>query len=256
MNTKSFQQLISNHGISQEKLAEILDVSRPTVKKIIAGSREIRMSEARALAEALSVSVAEVFGEETSPEIVLEKKAAKEEKGAVRISVPAENVEKFKNALLYITQEIGALPNIGQTVIYKILYFCDFDYYEKFEEQLIGARYIKNHYGPTPREFAVIVREMVKDGQIEEIKTKYFNKDQTKYIPVTSPDLSVFNGQELNHIDEEIERFGNKTAKELSDYSHKDVPWIVTPEGKEIDYESVFYRTPETSVRTYENDTI
>lgn len=256
MNTKSFQQLISKHGISQEKLAEILGVSRPTVKKIIAGSREIRMSEARVLAETLSVSVAEVFGEETSPEIVLEKKAVKEEKGAIRISVPAENVEKFKNALLYITQEIGAQPNIGQTVIYKILYFCDFDYYEKFEEQLIGARYIKNHYGPTPREFAAIVQEMVKDGQIEEIKTKYFNKDQTKYIPVTSPDLSVFNGQELNHIDEEIERFGNKTAREMSDYSHKDVPWIVTPEGKEIDYESVFYRTPETSVRTYENDRI
>jgi hypothetical protein len=54
-----------------------------------------------------------------------------------RISVPAENVEKFKQALLYITQKIGALPNVGQTVLYKILYFCDFDYYEKFEEQLI-----------------------------------------------------------------------------------------------------------------------
>jgi len=31
------------------------------------------------------------------------------------------------------------------TVLYKILYFIDFDYYEKYEEQLMGALYIKNN---------------------------------------------------------------------------------------------------------------
>lgn len=252
---KNFQKLISGHGISQEKLADILGISRPTVAKIISGEREIQMSEAKALAKTLGVTVAEVFGEEISREVILEKKV-KKNKEEIRISVPAENVEKFKNALLYITQKIGALPNVGQTVLYKILYFCDFDYYEKFEEQLIGARYIKNHYGPTPIEFKVIVREMIKDGQIEEIETKYFDKDQKKYIPIISPDLSIFSGQELEHINEEIERLGNKTATELSNYSHKDVPWIVTPTGEEIDYENVFYRTSETSVRTYEDDTV
>ena len=34
------------------------------------------------------------------------------------------------------------------TVLYKLLYFIDFDYYEKFEEQLVGATYIKNHLDP------------------------------------------------------------------------------------------------------------
>jgi uncharacterized phage-associated protein len=166
--------------------------------------------------------------------------------------VPSENAEKLKNVLLYITQKIGALPNVGQTVLYKILYFCDFDYYEKFEQQLTGARYIRNHYGPTPIAFAKIVKEMVEDGEIEEVKTKYFNKEQTKYFPVLEPDLSVLSGQELNHIDETIERLGGMTATELSKLSHKDVPWIVTEEGKEIPYETAFYRTSETSVRDYD----
>lgn len=249
----SLQQLITTHKLSHEKLAEILDVSRPTAVKILTGEREIKISEVKALSQALSVGIAEILGDQTIPEILLEKKQHKSKEN-IRISVPAENVEKFKNALLYITQKIGALPNVGQTVLYKILYFCDFDYYEKYEEQLIGARYIRNHYGPTPIEFGTIVKEMIREGKIEEVKTKFFNKDQTKYIPVTSPDLSVFTGQELKHIDEEIERLGNKTAKELSDFSHKDVPWLATPEGQEIPYESVFYRTSETSVRIYEDD--
>lgn len=252
MNNR-LQHLFKTNALSQEELAKLWNISRPTVAKILAGKREIKMSEAKALAQMLGISIGEVFGDQPSPEIVLGK-SKKAHKADVRISVPAQNVEKFKNALLYITEKIGAFPNVGQTVLYKILYFCDFDYYEKFEEQLIGAKYIRNHYGPTPMAFKAIVKEMVRDGQIEEIKTKYFNKEQTKYIPVVRPDLAIFSGQELKHIDEEIARFGDKSAKELSVFSHKDVPWMVTAEGQEIPYETVFYRTPETSVRVYEDD--
>jgi DNA-binding XRE family transcriptional regulator/uncharacterized phage-associated protein len=253
--SNKFKDLINKHQISQSKLARILDLSRPTIIKILAGKRELRISEADKLAMNLGISTTEIFGETSGVEIILEKKSAKKNsKLKQRISVPARNVEKFKNALLYITQKIGALPNVGQTVLYKILYFCDFDYYEKYEEQLIGATYIKNHFGPTPREFSVIVKEMIQEEKIEEITTKFFDKDQKKYIPVISPDLSVFSGRELQHIDEEIARLGHKTAKELSDFSHKDVPWISTVIGKEIPYEAVFYRTKETSVRTYEKD--
>ena len=252
-NLIEFKNLIDRHQISQSELARIVGVSRPTAIKILAGKREIRVSEADKLAMNLGISVAEIFGETSAVEIVLKKKSTKEKsQEKERISVPSKNVEKFKNALLYITQKIGALPNVGQTVLYKILYFCDFDYYEKYEEQLIGATYVKNHFGPTPREFSAIIKQMAKDGQIEEIKTKFFNKDQTKYIPVKSPDLSVFNGRELQHIDEEIARLGHKTATELSDFSHQDVPWISTKIGENIPYEAVFYRTKETSVRIYD----
>ncbi len=249
------KNIISDHQISQSALARIIEVSRPTVIKILSGERELRMSEADKLAMNLGISVTEIFGEAAAIEIVLNKKSPKENKvEKERISVPAENVEKFKNALLYITQKIGALPNVGQTVLYKILYFCDFDYYEKYEEQLIGATYIKNHFGPTPREFSKIIKEMVKDGDIEEVVTKFFDKDQRKYLPVKNPDLSVFSGRELQHIDEEIARLGHKTAKELSDFSHQDIPWISTEIGQNIPYEAVFYRTKDTSVRTYEKD--
>lgn len=254
MNTK-FKNLIKKHQISQSKLAQIIGVSRPTLSKIFSGERELRMSEADKLAMNLGISTTEIFGETSEVEVILEKNHSKKNpKLKERISVPARNVEKFKNALLYITQKIGALPNVGQTVLYKFLYFCDFDYYEKYEEQLIGATYIKNHFGPTPREFSAIVKEMIQEGKIEEITTKFFDKDQKKYIPVISPDLSVFSGRELQHIDEEIARLGHKTAKELSDFSHQDVPWISTEIGKNISYEAVFYRTKETSVRTYEKN--
>lgn len=245
------KKLLVERDISQEKLADIFGISRPTAVKIINNKKEMTITEVRKLAEVLGISIGEILGEKRLREVILETRKSKPQEIIERDSVPAESIEKFKNVLLYITQKIGALPNVGQTVLYKVLYFCDFDYYEKFEQQLIGARYIRNHYGPTPVAFAKIVKEMIADGQIEEVKTKFFNNEQTKYIPVDEPDLTVLSGRELNHIDEEIERLGNMTATELTNFSHKDVPWIVTPEGEEIPYETTFYRTQETSVRGY-----
>ncbi|MBL6665106.1 MAG: helix-turn-helix transcriptional regulator, partial [Rickettsiales bacterium] len=120
----NFQNLISKHDLSKIELAKVLEVSRPTVDKILSGTRELRISEADKLAVSLGISVSEVLGNTAQTEIELEKSDKTDVKKPLRISVPAKNVEKFKNALLYSTQEIGALPNVGQTVLYKILYFC------------------------------------------------------------------------------------------------------------------------------------
>ncbi|MFZ2969889.1 MAG: Panacea domain-containing protein, partial [Minisyncoccia bacterium] len=178
----------------------------------------------------------------------------KKEKREMRISVPQENIEKFKEVLLYILEKVGARPNIGETAIYKLLYFIDFDYYEKFEEQLIGARYIKNHFGPTPIAFKKITEQMIEKGEIEKIKSKYFQHEQKKYLPRRTADLKILSAQEIQHIDEVLNRLAWKNAKELSEYSHSDTPWRIHKIGEEISYETVFYRDDDHSVRNYEDE--
>ena len=64
----------------------------------------------------------------------------------MEIRVQEKNIKKFKEVLLYILEKVGAKPNVGESVINKLLYFIDFDYYERFEENLTGATYIKNHF--------------------------------------------------------------------------------------------------------------
>ena len=78
----------------------------------------------------------------------------------MRVSVPIKNIPKFKEVFLYILNEIGAKPNVGKMVLFKLLYFIDFDYYELYEEQLMGLQYIKNKYGPTPVEFEELCQQM------------------------------------------------------------------------------------------------
>src|SRR3989338_7039993 len=96
----------------------------------------------------------------------------------------------------------------------------------------------------------VEVKKSVKKIKVE---GKYFNYPQRKYLPIREPDLTKLkDARELRHIDEVIARLGDKNATELSEYSHEDTPWLVAKENQPLDYEAVFYRTPKTSVRNYD----
>lgn len=257
MINKYIQKLREQNNFSQKYMASKLGISRPTYIDIEKGKRDITLKEAGKIADILNISIDQLIHEKkqiTEVNIVRDKSVSRKNE-ELRINIPQKNYDKFREVLLYILSKVGAQPNIGETVLYKLLYFIDFDYYEKYEEQIIGATYIKNHYGPTPVEFKKLILEMEKRGEVELIKSKYFQHEQKKYLAVRSADFSeLLSAQELAHIDNVLDRLSNMNAHELTEYSHQDVPWITAEEGKPIEYESVFYRTSKTSVRNYEED--
>jgi transcriptional regulator with XRE-family HTH domain len=246
------QQLRKANDISQETLAKELGIPRPAVTLLEKGKRKATATELVGLAKFFNLSIDELLDDSKTPKITIkkERRAEKQTTDEIRISVPQRNIDKLKQVLLYILTKVGSKPNIGETVIYKLLYFIDFDFYEKYEEQLIGATYIKNRFGPTPIEFKKVVDDMASRGEIELVKSSYFQYPQRKYLPLKSFDLKQFKAHEIKLIDEVLDKLSDKTASELSEYSHKDVPWLTAEEGKPIDYEAVFYRTPEYSLRT------
>jgi transcriptional regulator with XRE-family HTH domain len=243
-------------GLSQQALAEKLGVSRPSISQMENGKRRVRADELKKLAGIFNLSVDALLDPGKEPQIVI--KESREAYGAeapprMRINVPQKNLHKFGEVLIYILCKVGAKPNMGETVLYKLLYFIDFDYYEKYEEQLIGATYMKNKYGPTPLEFKKVIEQMAANGELIEVKDKYFAYPRRKYLPRRKPDLSILKGSEIEIIDNVLNRLSDMNAHEISDYSHNDVPWLTTAEGKTIEYEAVFYRTPAYSVRRHDD---
>lgn len=258
MLSQFIEKLRKKHKLTQEYLANKLNISRPTYMQLERGERDLTVPEAEKLAAIFNMTLENfLHGHEMEVSIVItDQSKTKKIKNEIRIHIPQQHLNKFKQIFLYILKKVGGKPNIGMTALYKLLYFIDFDYYEKFEEQIIGLKYIKNHYGPTPIVFEKIIAEMIKKNQIECIKSKYYQHNQRKYLinPDVEPDLSILNGQEKEHIDWELQRLSDLNAKMLSDLSHKDVPWLSAEEGKPLEYESVFYRTKDTSVRDYPDD--
>lgn len=59
---------------------------------------------------------------------------------SVRQSEPKLNKEKAKEVILYLLNRCGAMT---QEKLFCLLYFIDFDFYEKYEKHLTGFTYIK-----------------------------------------------------------------------------------------------------------------
>jgi transcriptional regulator with XRE-family HTH domain len=255
--SKIIRSLREKHDLSQAAVAMQLDLSRPTYVQIEKGERELSLADAQKIAELYGLSLSDLIAgrEEAEPVVTIKGNSTSapsgKRKAGLRISVPQSHLNKFKEVFLYILEKVGSRPNVGQVVLYKLLYFIDFDHYEKFEEQLIGATYIKNHFGPTPVEFKKLLDQMTTKGDVEEVKSSFFKYQQTKYLPRRGADLAQLSAQEIQTIDDVIAKYGHRSAKELSEITHRDVPWITAQDQRPIDYESVFYRTPEFSVRAY-----
>ncbi len=254
---EKIKALREGNDLSQEKTAELLGINRVSLSQIENGERKISAQELSKLAKILNVPTDNLLNLKANINVHLEKGGAipkvSHKDQEMRINVPQENIKKFKEVLIYILNKVGSRANVGETVIYKLLYFIDFDYYEKFEEQLIGATYMKNHHGPTPIEFKKIVDSM-EGKDLVQIKDQYFKYPQRKYLPLRESDLSHLKANELLMIDEVLERLSFMNANEISNYSHNDVPWLTTGMGEVIDYESVFYRTQPYSVRSYSEE--
>jgi len=254
MLSKFIQQLRKKHSLTQKYLSSELGISRPTYMQIERGKRELTISEAKKLAAVFGMSLENFLAaKEPKQNVTIEKKPIKKS-GDLQIRVTEKNLDKFKQVLLYVLNKVGSYPNVGETVLHKLLYFIDFDYYEKFEENLMGATYIKNHHGPTSVELGSIIKEMEEQGELEAVKSQYFKYLQKKYLPRKRPNLDILSARETEHIDGVLARLSDKNAVEIENYSHGDIPWKSAQNGEPLSYESVFYRDERYSVRNYDDE--
>ena len=164
------------------------------------------------------------------------------------------NKEKFIAVLSYIVSRCENKSNVGKTVICKLLYFSDFNFYELYEKAITNETYIKFERGPFPDHFKSITDEMINKGDLIISKQPYHG-DTTihKYYLSKTPDLSLISTKELSVINDVIDKHADKSAAEFSDYSHGDMPWAIADDNDILDYEYVFYRDPEYSVRAYDD---
>ncbi|MBW8333008.1 MAG: DUF4065 domain-containing protein [Prolixibacteraceae bacterium] len=252
---RRISELRKTKNLSQADLAKRIKMSRSSFAQIELGNRCVDILELQRLSMVLGFSLDHFMSENFAAGQELDTdNEMKSENPAERISVPKLQVDKFKNVLLYILERCAGKPNVGETVLNKLLYFSDFNYYELYEEHLTGASYRKLPFGPVPQKLEIIIKQMVENGQLQRVKTEYFGLPQTRYLPLKKANLTELKASEKEVIDRVIEQMSDWSAAAISNYSHKDIPWLASKEGDEIDYELAFYREAPFSVRNYGNE--
>ena len=194
---KRIAELRKMKGLSQEGLSKNVRISRSSLAQIELGNRSVDIMELLSFSVVLGFSLDEFmsinFAVNQESVSDTEKKSEKTEE---RISVPVLQVNKFKNVLLYILERCAGKPNVGETVLYKLLYFSDFNYYELYEEHLTGSIYRKLPYGPVPQKMDTIINQMIEKGLLQRVKTEFHGFPQTRYLPLVKANLTELNEYE------------------------------------------------------------
>jgi len=72
------------------------------------------------------------------------------------------NSEKLSEMVHYIIYKCGKNTNFGKTVLYKLLYFSDFNHYKKNNKSITNEEYRKIEFGPAPVHIAIIIDKLEK----------------------------------------------------------------------------------------------
>lgn len=158
------------------------------------------------------------------------------------VKTPKINEKKYKNAILFFAKKIQN-GTLGKLKLMKLLYFLDFDFFEKYGRSITGDQYLRFEYGPVPRMGEKILKAMNgKEIKITKRKIADGLNDQLHIEAIKDFDIDVFTKEELLMLEETADKWERFAGVEMKNASHGEAPWISTKPNDVIDYNLAYYR--------------
>jgi transcriptional regulator with XRE-family HTH domain len=228
------KDLREEKNITQEELAKIVGVGRVAISQIEQGKRSVEFLELAKIAEFFHLKLEYFLSEDSLPDI-------KPDHEIMHDFIP----EKLRSIILYILERCAGKTNIGETMIYKMLYFIDFDFYEIYGRTITGLSYIHLQFGPVPmkKQYLSVVGGMESNKELKIITQDYFGMRIKRYINLFPYETGKLDPIEAKTVDNVINSMSDWSAKKIEDYVHGDAPWYLTKEKELIPYNLVFNRS-------------
>lgn len=156
--------------------------------------------------------------------------------------------KKYQQVILYFCSQLNGEVR-GKKKLAKLLYYADFDYFEKNQTPITGDVYKALPMGPFPTSMDAITSEMKKRKliSIKKISERQGYNPTEVYCSTSEPDTSVFTKKEMKMLDRVITMYGHLNGKQLEDLTHQEAPYVGTKLKNEIPYELAFYRGTDFS---------
>lgn len=227
MNTyvRKIKEFRNKLGLSQEQVAKVIGVSRPTYTAIEAGKQKLDLDEAQKLANLFSIGVDEL------------------------LSGIVPDIAKYKHMILtYLRMNISKDGKIPKTKLAKLLYLADFAWFYDHLESMSGMHYRKIAYGPVPDAFFRALDELEEAGKIV-IDHK---NDNGKEMFLVGESESNKNEKIKTLLPEEkalmakiADKWKNKKTQEIVNFTHNQLPYALCRTDEIIPYELITQEDPE-----------
>lgn len=157
------------------------------------------------------------------------------------------NIEKIKTISSFLAENVN---DLYVTKLMKLFYYIDFISYAERGAPVTNDTYYKLPYGPVPsfikNEIDNLMllstpnSESFKSQLSGSVKLEAKEAGKTKgYVikPVAQTyDKESLSSYEWKLLERVFNKFKNKSAKELTEQTHKEAPYLQTPDNSPIDY--------------------
>lgn len=224
MYMQKIKELRLEKGLSQEQVAQVIGVSRPTYTAIESGKQKLDVEEAQKLANLFGIDVDTL------------------------LSGNIPNLEKYKQMILaYLRMDISKDGKIPKTKLAKLLYLADFAWFYDHLESMSGMQYRKIAYGPVPDTFFRALDELEGNGKIVIDRKKDDGKDLFLISESESnknEKIQTISSEEKILMEKIAEKWKNKKTQDIVNFTHNQLPYLMADDEEMVSYALITQEDP------------
>jgi hypothetical protein len=146
---------------------------------------------------------------------------------------------RLKSLIHYVIQAAAARPRFGAVKLHKTLWFSDARSFVLRGQSITGAPYIREKYGPIPRDGMRLRNELAQEGAIKQWQNESTGHLGWHFKSLLPPDVSWLEARDAQEVDYWIKNISeNHSAESISDESH-DHGWQIAKMGETLPFISV-----------------
>jgi len=216
-------------GFTQNDVAQALGISRPTYSQIESGIKDMTIGQAKSLARILNIGFNDITGESD---------------GFLVFNDAGSNERKYRQMILCsIKYGADSDGKITKTKLAKLVYLADFIWYYFNLSPMSGMAYKKMQQGPVPVDYFLALDELEENDKLitREIK------GSSHLLSLVESDISfsLLTDDEIGLITNICEGWKGKTTKEIVEFTHSQLPWLICRDNEIIPYVLITQEEPE-----------
>lgn len=147
-------------------------------------------------------------------------------------------LDKLTAAVVYLVNGSQNDPHFGETKLVKLLYYADCAAFMQTGEPITGVTYLRYPQGPYPQAWATRKNTMEKAGDVD-IFSEELGNDVHRHRWITNRPVAsgILSHGEETILNEQLARFADFNATQMSDYAHQEFGWILTEPGEPIPFD-------------------
>lgn len=221
INSSIIADLRKQKGLTQQQVADELDMSRASYIALEKSVRDLSITEAKKLADIFGIQASTFLGESV------------------------EDFEKYKQMLFeFLRNDIAKTNEVPKTKLAKLLYLADFGWYYENLESMSGMQYRKIQYGPVPDAYFRIVDDLYEQEKLKIRQTEEGAMLISQTRKGSNEPVDLLSGKEKKFIAKIAKRWKDKNTREIVDFTHNQMPYKLCEDGAYIAYELITQEDP------------